>query len=332
MEKISLCGLSPEEISIFTEGSHAARIAVSIYKKHISSFSEISNINGNLKRRLESAAYPGIFPPFASEKSADGSIKYLFAAGDGRKFETVYIPETKRTTVCVSSQSGCRMGCPFCATGRYGFNGNLSAGEIVNQVTSLPVERVIDHVVFMGMGEPMDNIENVLKACTILTAEWGCSISPGNITVSSVGITPVIRRYLAETECNLTVSLFSPFAEERKKMIPPENKYPIGETVAVMKEFPLRKKRRLSLSYMMIGGVNDSDRHLEALKDLLNQTKIRVNLLHYHPTPGDSCMSSSPGRMQYFKHSLVTSGISASIRKSRGSDISAACGLLASGL
>jgi 23S rRNA (adenine2503-C2)-methyltransferase len=332
MEKTGLCGLSPEEISAFTESPHAARIAISIYKKHIGSFAEISNISGKLRSRLEASAYPGIFPPYASEKSSDGTVKYLFAAGDGRKFETVFIPESTRNTVCVSSQSGCRMGCPFCVTGRYGFHGNLSAGEIVNQVISLPQAEMIDHVVFMGMGEPMDNIENVLKACNILTAEWGCSISPRNITVSSVGITPVIRHYLAESECNLTVSLFSPFTEERRKMIPVENKYPVGEIIGIMKAFPLRKKRRLSLSYMMISGVNDSENHLEALKDLLRQTSIRVNLLPYHPSPGDSNKSSTSGRMQYFKHSLVTSGISASIRKSRGSDVSAACGLLASGL
>jgi 23S rRNA (adenine2503-C2)-methyltransferase len=179
------------------------------------------------------------------------------------------------------------------------------------------------------MGEPMDNLENVLKACSIITAEWGLSISSRNVTVSTVGIMPGVDQFLQKTDCNLTLSLYSPFSEERKKMIPMENKYPVQKIVDMMKNFPVKKKRRLSLAYVMVKDLNDTDWHLEGLKSILKGSKIRINLLHYHPDWNDQNYSSSAERMQFFKHNLIVSGISASIRKSRGTDISAACGLLA---
>jgi 23S rRNA (adenine2503-C2)-methyltransferase len=296
------------------------------------SFSCFKDIPSKLKEMLVSDFYPGLNPASAYERSDDGASKCLFITEDGRKFETVHIPDKNRSTICVSSQSGCRMGCPFCQTGKYGFHGNLTASEIINQVLSFPVESQVSHVVFMGMGEPMDNLENVLKACRILTAQWGASISPGNVTVSSVGIKPGIERFLSESECNLTVSLFSPFFEERRRIVPVENRYPALEIIEMMKSFPVKKKRRLTLSYVMIKGLNDSDTHLEELKKILKTSGIRINLLPYHRIYGDHSESSSAERMQYFRHNLVISGISASIRKSRGSDISAACGLLASDL
>jgi 23S rRNA (adenine2503-C2)-methyltransferase len=223
------------------------------------------------------------------------------------------------------------MGCPFCATGKYGFHGDLQAGEIINQVISLPEADRINHVVFMGMGEPMDNLGNVLKACKILTAEWGLALSPGNITVSTVGIRPAITEFLEKSKCNLTLSLFSPFSEERKEVIPIEKIYPAVEIVGLMKTFPVRKRRRLGIAYIMIQDINDTDRHLEALKAEFCDSRLTINLLPYHPFRDDLNISSSPERMQHFKHELIVSGISASIRKSRGEDIYAACGLLASG-
>jgi 23S rRNA (adenine2503-C2)-methyltransferase len=184
----------------------------------------------------------------------------------------------------------------------------------------------------MGMGEPMNNLDNVIKACHIFSAEWGFALSRRNITVSTVGITPGIKKFLRLSDCNLTFSLHSPFADERIKVIPAEKKYPANEIIGIMKDFPVKRKRRLSVAYVMIREVNDTNKHLEGLKALLQESKIRINLLKYHSSPGDKNTSSSPERMQYFKHKLVTSGISASIRKSRGEDISAACGLLAAGL
>jgi 23S rRNA m2A2503 methyltransferase len=334
MVKTSLCGLTSDEILdlIIPLGytrAHAISISNSIYKKSVYDISHIAKIPLRLKAELRNIALSGIYFPLASEVSVDKSIKYLFRTDTGKEIETVYIPDNKRNTVCVSTQSGCRMGCSFCVTARHGFRGNLTAGEIVNQIIALPQAAKVTHVVFMGMGEPMDNLENVLKACSIITAEWGLAISSRNITVSTVGIASGVEQFLLRSECNLTLSLFSPFGEERIKIIPAESQYPVQKTIDIMKKFPLRKKRRLSLAYVMIKDLNDTDLHLEGLKAILRGSSIRVNLLSYHHVSNDQNCSSSAERMQFFKHNLIVSGISASIRKSRGTDISAACGLLA---
>jgi 23S rRNA (adenine2503-C2)-methyltransferase len=264
-----------------------------------------------------------------SELSSDGAVRYLFKSVGGKYFEAVYIPEHKRNTVCVSVQSGCRMGCPNCVSGAYGFYGNLTAGEIVTQALSIPFASGVTHVVFMGMGEPMDNLDNVLKSCEILTAQWGLALSPRNITVSTTGILPEVNRFLKESDCNLTLSLHSPFSAERTKIIPVENRYPFAGLLAEMKNAKLKKGRRLSVAYMMIRGVNDSEEHLQALISLIKGSGIRVNLLPFHEMTKSVLSSSSQEQIQHFKHSLICAGVPASIRKSRGSDISAACGLLA---
>jgi 23S rRNA (adenine2503-C2)-methyltransferase len=337
MEKKSLCGMTAQELKEIIgpagfSDTHVNSVLNQIYKKSKKDINDLLNIPKELKHLLEEKTIPGFFSPSATEISVDKSIKYLFSASDGRSFETVFIPDDKRTTVCVSTQSGCRMGCPFCVTSSYGFRGNLTAGEIVNQVIALPDAGSVNHVVFMGMGEPMDNLENVLKACEIFTAEWGLSISSRNITVSTVGITDGIRQFLNRSSCNLTLSLHSPFSKERSLLIPAEGAFPFSEIIEMMKCFPRKKMRRFSVAYIMIKGFNDSDLHLEELKKLLAGTGIRVNLLPFHKTTNNPMLTSTPERMQWFKHSLVTSGISASIRKSRGEDISAACGLLAGGI
>jgi 23S rRNA (adenine2503-C2)-methyltransferase len=337
MMKKSLCGLTAGEIldliapAGFTE-AHSLIVANSIYKKGISDISQIGKIPIKLKEILSEVAESGIFLPVASQISKDKSVKYLFRTKDKKEFETVFIPDKKRNTICVSTQSGCRMGCTFCATARYGFRGNLTAGEIINQIISIPEARSITHVVFMGMGEPLDNLENVLRACSIINAEWGLAVSPRNVTVSTVGLLAGVGEYLQKTECNLTLSLFSPFAEERKTAIPAENNNPMQGITELMKSFHLKKKRRISIAYVMLQDLNDTDSHLEALTALLRGSAVRVNLLPYHPVPNDRHVATSPERMQFFKHHLVLAGISASIRKSRGEDISAACGLLASGI
>ncbi|MBN2864222.1 MAG: 23S rRNA (adenine(2503)-C(2))-methyltransferase RlmN [Bacteroidales bacterium] len=337
MNRTILCGLTAEEIwkTIQPGGfnpDHARTIANHIYKKGSDDFSKISNISAKLKRYLADVVQPGLFPPQLSETSEDGTVKYLFRTPDGKQFETVLIPDDKRNTICISTQSGCRMGCPFCMTGKYGFHGNLTTAEILNQIISIPVTRKITHVVFMGMGEPMDNLENVLKACNIITAEWGMAIGRKNVTVSTVGITGAIQQFLESSDCNLALSLYSPFSEERAKLIPAEKKYPVKEIFDMMKYFPVKKGRRLTITYVMIDGANDTDIHLNGLITMLKGSPVRVNLLKYHSVPGDSNISSSEKRMLYFKHNLVISGIPASVRRSRGSDISASCGLLASGL
>jgi 23S rRNA (adenine2503-C2)-methyltransferase len=337
MLKKILCGLTSDEIRALIEPCgfgdyHALSISNSIYKKGISDIQKIPGIPKKLKELLSDISETGLTRPVSSEVSADGSVKYLFCTASGKTFETVYIPEEKRHTVCVSSQSGCKMGCSFCRTARYGFKGNLTVEEILNQIISIPCSGKITHVVFMGMGEPMDNLENVLKACSIITSESGLALGAKNITVSTVGILPRVEEFLARSECNLTLSLYSPFKQERRRAIPAEERFPADSVISLMKRFKLKKKRRLSVAYLMMQGINDTDDHLEKLISVLSDSDIRVNLLPYHPVPDDHNTASSPERMQYFKHSLVTSGISASIRKSRGADISAACGLLASGM
>ena len=337
MIKESLCGLSADEIFhlISSSGhkySHAVQISNSIYKKRATNISEISKISGKLKKELALTNTIGTFKPVSYEVSEDKTIKYLFRTESGKEFETVYIPDNKRNTVCVSTQSGCRMGCSFCLTARYGFRGNLTAGEIINQIISIPEAKSITHVVFMGMGEPFDNCDSVLKACSVITSEWGLSISKRNVTVSSVGITQGVERFLRDSDCNLALSLFSPFPYEREKLVPAEKLYPANEIIKIMKDYSGKKKRRLSLAYVMIHGINDTDLHLAELIKLVKGSEIRVNLLPYHQLINDHNISSPFERMHHFKHTLVMSGISASIRKSRGSDISAACGLLATGL
>lgn len=337
MVKKNLCGLTADEIldliapAGFT-AAHSLIISNSIYKKGLSDISQTGKISLKLKNVLSEVADSGICLPVASQVSNDKSVKYLFRTETGKEFETVFIPDKKRNTVCVSTQSGCRMGCIFCATARYGFKGNLTAGEIVNQIIGIPEAKSITHVVFMGMGEPMDNLENVLRACRIINAEWGLAISPRNVTVSTVGLLTGVGEFLRQSECNLTLSLYSPFEEERKRAIPAEHSNPVQKIAELMKSFPVKKKRRISIAYVMLKDLNDTDSHLQALIALLRGTAVRVNLLPYHPVPDDLHIGSSQERMQFFKHNLVTAGISASIRKSRGKDISAACGLLASGL
>jgi 23S rRNA (adenine2503-C2)-methyltransferase len=337
MNKKILCGLTNEEIlsMISAEGynlNHSSAIAHSIYKKRIKEIEQLLKVPKKLKEYLSEISVTGITAPVSSLISSDKTVKYLYRNHEGKLFETVYIPDNKRNTVCVSVQSGCRMGCNFCVTGRYGFHGDLSAGDIVNQIIAIPPAEKVTHVVFMGMGEPLDNLGNVIKACKIITSEWGLAISPRNVTVSSVGISPGVDAFLEQSACNLTVSLYSPFSEERVRVIPAESVYPVHEIIKKMKQYPLRKKRRLSIAYVMIKDVNDTGRHMEALADLLKGSEIRVNLLPYHRSENDPLTSSSEEKLLYFKHNLVTSGISASVRRSRGADISAACGLLASSL
>jgi 23S rRNA (adenine2503-C2)-methyltransferase len=337
MAKKNLFGMTADEIlRIIQSGGfdlhHAVSITNAIYKKRIEAFPAIPQLPGRLREFLEETSFIEVYKHEAYEASADGTIKYLFRSPGGMQFETIYIPDAKRNTVCVSTQSGCRMGCPFCVTGRYGFYGNLTTGDILNQVLSIPGSEKVTHVVFMGMGEPLDNLENVLKACEILTAEWGMAKSPGNITVSTVGVTPSVKTFLEKSSCNLALSLYSPFPDERVNVVPAESRYPVNEIIEIMKSFPVKKNRRLSVAFVMISNVNDTDKHLDGLKNMLKDSNIRINLLPYHHTDGDLNRSSSEERMQSFRHKLVISGISASIRKSRGTDISAACGLLASGL
>jgi 23S rRNA (adenine2503-C2)-methyltransferase len=330
LKAISGMALSDAEVllcSLGLDDRYARRLLYWVYRRGIKSLGEINDIPGRVLQVLSEQVVPGLSSPIASEASSDGSVKYLFANAGGLTHETVWLPDGKRRTVCVSVQSGCRMGCRFCATGRNGWGGNLSAGEIVNQVVSIPGQ--VTHIVLMGMGEPGDNIDEVIIACGIFTAEWGLAAGRSRVTVSTVGVIPAVRRLLDETECNITLSLHSPFPEERREVIPAEARWPFTETLNLMKGYDNRRKRRFTVAYVMIKGKNDSERHLAELKRLLAGTDIRVNLLPYHPADVKDESCSDTDTMMRFKHELVTSGIGASVRKSRGADIAAACGMLA---
>lgn len=330
--KISLTGLSLEQLEDLlsvnqTDPKYASRLLYWVYRRKIISFDIIDDIPKKVLAKLSETFTPGISAPYSSMTSIDGSVKYLFRNSDGNYYESVYIPDGRRNTLCVSVQSGCRMGCRFCATAKYGWHDNLTAGEIINQVISLTVE--ITHVVFMGMGEPCDNADEVINAYSILTSEWGLAKGRTNITISTAGVMPGFEKLLKNTGANITLSLHSPFPAERASIIPAEKSWPAHAMLKMMAGHKSLHRRRFTVAYVMIDSINDTQRHLEALKNLLSGTGIRVNLLPYHPLPDDEYKSSTNERMMLFKHMLVISATGASIRRSRGNDVYAACGMLA---
>jgi 23S rRNA (adenine2503-C2)-methyltransferase len=262
------------------------------------------------------------------QTGGDGTKKYLFKTFGGNYIETAMIPERNRVTVCVSSQAGCKMGCLFCMTARQGFQGNLTAGEIINQVKSIEEAGQVSNVVFMGMGEPMDNLEEVLKSLEILTSDWGFAMSPRRITVSTIGIIPAMARFLEESEAHLAVSLHTPFNTERQKIMPVQAKYPIESIVTEIRKWDFGRQRRVSFEYILFEGFNDSPLHVKELSKLLDGLKCRINLIRYHPIPGSSLKSPGEETIQNFKDLLNSKGILTTIRASRGQDINAACGLL----
>jgi len=308
----------------------AVRILCWFYRKRITDFTLMDDIPKRIRKELNAFFIPGFYPPSASFRSSDGSIKYLFPVGDKGMIESVFMPDRKRNTLCVSSQAGCRMGCRFCRTARVGFHGNLSAGEIVNQAVSIPESLSLSHLVFMGMGEPLDNYDTVLKSIEILTAPWGMALSPGHITLSTVGVLPVIQRFLEDTRCHLAISLHTPFPEERQEWIPAERKYPVMKVLELVNKFPLQKKRRISIEYAMVNGKNDTEQHLREMVRILSPTHFRVNLIPFHPFEGCEWKPGTDERITLFMESLNKAGISCTVRQSRGKDIGAACGQLGS--
>jgi len=223
---------------------------------------------------------------------------------------------------------GCKMGCVFCMTGKQGFQGNLSVGEILNQIVSLPEQSDLTNFVFMGMGEPLANAENVLKSIEILTADYAYGISSSRITVSTIGMLPGLEKMLSLSNCHLAVSLHSPFTEERLKLMPVEKLYPINRVVEFLKMNPPGRQRRISFEYIMFDGLNDTARHVNGLARLLNGLRCRINLIRYHSIPGVALVSSSDETIQWFKARLNEKGFLTTIRASRGQDIFAACGML----
>ena len=299
-----------------------------LYQKDISSIEEMTNLSKKARELLCGSFEFGLVDSTKVQESVDGTKKYLFPTAKGKFIETAMIPDEDRKTVCVSSQVGCKMGCLFCMTGKQGFQGQLTAGEIVNQIRNIPEWHEVTNIVYMGMGEPFDNLEEVLKSLEILTAEWGFAMSPRRITVSTIGIVPGMVTFLNQSEAHLAVSMHTPFDDERQKLMPVQVAYPLAEVIHEIKSWDFGRQRRVSFEYIVFKGVNDSPRHVRELAQILNGIKCRINLIRFHPIPGTPLEGTDENTLQKFKEMLNDKGILTTIRASRGLDIYAACGLL----
>jgi 23S rRNA (adenine2503-C2)-methyltransferase len=307
----------------------ATQLAEWIYQKHATGFDVMNNLSKVNREKLSRHYEVGRYAPSGSQRSADGTVKYLFTCADGQAVESVYIPDDDRATLCISSQKGCKMGCTFCMTGRQGFHGNLTAREIINQILSIPDADSLTNVVFMGMGEPMDNINPVMASLEILTSKWGFAWSPKRITVSTIGKLDSLRRLLDESSVHVAISVHSPLHDERASLMPVENAYPVADVFELLSRYDFAHQRRLSVEYIMWQGVNDDQRHADALVRLLRHTDARVNLIRFHAIPGVKLRTATDTAMLTFRDNLNAHGIIATIRRSRGEDIFAACGMLA---
>lgn len=333
MNKESLFGKTPDELKEIVKelalpGFTAGQISDWLYKKKISSIDEMSNLSKIAREKLNAAFVLGLEAPENVQESVDGTKKYLFNSSAEKYIETAYIPDRDRHTVCVSTQVGCKMGCLFCMTGKQGFQGNLSAGEIVNQIRSIEEWDSVTNIVYMGMGEPLDNLEEVLKSLEILTSDWGLAMSPKRITVSTIGIIPAMLEFLEKSNAHLAVSLHSPFDEERKMLMPIQSVYPVEEVLSEIRKWDFGRQRRVSFEYIMFKGLNDTPNHIKELSRILNGIRCRMNLIRFHPIPDTPLDTSTPETIESFKEQLNAKGITATIRASRGEDIYAACGLL----
>ncbi len=309
----------------------AKQIADWLYNKQVDTIDAMTNLSLKARRRLNEICCVGKSGPVNCQVSADGTKKYLFQKSDDPQqyIEAVFIPDADRATLCVSCQAGCRMGCRFCVTGQQGFHGSLSAADILNQIFSIPESRRLTNIVFMGMGEPMDNLDHVLRATEVLTAPWGLGWSPKRITVSTVGIIPGLQRFLDQSQCHVAVSLHNPFAAEREQIMPMQRAYPIADVVALLRQYDWSGQRRISFEYTMFRGLNDDTRHAAELVRLLKGLYCRVNLIRFHSSPDTPFRTSTPQAMERFRDYLNAHGLTCTIRASRGEDIMAACGLLA---
>lgn len=305
------------------------QLAQWIYARRVRSFDEMTNISKAGREKLKEMYDLGVVLPSACQESSDGTRKYLFPVGEGNAVEAVMIPDDERKTLCVSSQAGCRMGCRFCMTGRQGFHGNLSVSLILSQFIAIDESAGLTNAVFMGMGEPLDNFDNVMKAIEVLTAEWGFAWSPKRITLSTIGVIPALKKYLDGCRCHVAVSLHNPFGEERAQMMPVQKAWDIREVVELLRQYDFTGQRRVSFEYTMFKGLNDDKRHADALVRLLRGLECRVNLIRFHKIP-DAPYDSSPAViMENFRDRISNQGITCTIRASRGEDILAACGMLA---
>lgn len=332
--KTKLLGLTPEELKtvcaqVGLKPFAARQMAAWLYPRRADSFAMMTDLSRSAREKLDENFEIGREEPLLRLESKDGTVKYLFRGVGGRDIESVYIPDRERATLCVSSQAGCRMNCAFCMTGRGGFQGQLDAAAILNQVLSIPESEQLTNIVFMGMGEPADNADAVLRAIEVLTSPWGLAWSPKRITVSTIGKLDGLRKFLDQTQVHIAISVHNPFGGERAAMMPVEKAYPLTEVMALLRQYDFAHQRRLSLEYTMFAGRNDDLRHADALVRLLRGTHARVNLIRFHKIPDFDGAPSSQAVMERFRDRLNEQGVTATIRASRGEDIMAACGMLA---
>ncbi len=346
----TLVELQEVALSVGLQKFAGKQLAEWLYVRRVTSFDQMTNISLKGREALKAHYTIGRHAPVKEAVSADGTRKYLFEVENHQSLnfiESVYIPEEDRATLCVSTQAGCKMGCKFCMTGTLGFHGNLSAAEILNQVFEIdaiasslsPSERGmggVSNLVFMGEGEPMDNLDNVLRALEIMTAPFACGWSPKRITVSTVGI-PAMKRFLDESECHIAVSMHNPFAVERAQIMPAEKMFSITEVVNLLKQYDFSHQRRVSFEYICWAGQNDTMRHAKELLRLLKWLPCRINLIRFHAGVEDiknerRFPASDEKQMEFLRDYLTEHGLTTTIRRSRGEDILAACGMLVNSL
>ncbi len=332
-ERINLVGMTIGQLQevatkvgmpLFT----AKQMADWLYVKQVDSIDKMTNISLKFRSALSELYCVSLSAPSESVMSDDGTVKYLYPVSDGRYVEAVYIPDGERATLCISSQVGCKMGCVFCMTGRQHYTASLTAGEILNQILSLPQKATLTNVVFMGMGEPLDNLKNVLTVTEILTASYGMAWSPKRITISTVGLRRELKQLIESCDCHIAISLHAPSPEIRRQLIPAENAFSMTEMLEILKGYDFSHQRRLSFEYTLFEGVNDSLDHAKQLVATLQGLSCRVNLIRFHAIPDSSLSPVSDEKMLEFRDYLTKHGAFATIRASRGEDIWAACGML----
>ncbi len=332
-QKQPLLGLTLSELQAITKQLSmplftAKQMASWLYDKKVKTIDEMTNLSLKHRTLLNELYEVGATAPMHAMSSVDGTIKYLYQVGENSFVEAVYIPDCERATLCVSSQVGCKMNCKFCMTGKQGFTTNLSANQILNQIISLPECDKLTNVVMMGMGEPLDNLDEVLKALEILTAPYGFAWSPKRITLSTVGLKKGLKRFIESCDCHLAISLHSPVPEQRRDLMPAEKAYSITEMVDLLRNYDFSKQRRLSFEYIVFKGVNDSMLYAKELLKLLRGLDCRVNLIRFHAIPNVDLEGVDMDSMVKFRDYLTSHGLFTTIRASRGEDIFAACGML----
>ena len=330
--------LSFEELSAFLSeckqpSFRARQIRQWLFHKQSTKFAEMTNLSRELRDDLEASFTVGRLEVLRRAESRDGTVKFLFGLADGTSIESVLIPEAHRLTLCISTQVGCGFGCAFCATAVLGLARNLTAGEIVEQVLeasrTLSSGRPITHIVLMGMGEPLANYTQTLRALEIITNnEWGIGISPRRVTLSTVGLVPQIQKLTAETRINLAISLHAPNETLRGTLMPVNRKYSLAQVIECCRTLPMPRRKRITFEYVLLGGVNDSEAQARELAGLLRGIPCKVNVIPFNPHPGSGFMRPETGQVERFQKVLRDAGMQINLRRPRGDDIQAACGQL----